>query len=270
MTPDEQGYAAPADRSIRICATNDEKWEESLGYRVLEAGHRPPCKTCSKVLQGCRRLFIVQDVAGTFSCEQDLMGVDMSADKALVERLVDKDATALPEFYSIYRTRILATARQMVHDEWDAEEVLQDVCWTVFRKAHQFRGEGEFWTWVHRVTQNAARMLLRKRRRIPTPVEDSDVESMLHSAAETESAARPEDVANQHFAMERMNAELQRLDPVNQRLFHAMEVDGVSKEAIADELGLSVSAVKARLHRVRRALRFAADGPSASVMVSVA
>jgi DNA-directed RNA polymerase specialized sigma24 family protein len=34
-----------------------------------------------------------------------------------------------------------------------------------------------------------------------------------------------------------------------------MEVDGVSKEVVAERLGLSVPAVKARLHRIRKALR---------------
>jgi RNA polymerase sigma-70 factor (ECF subfamily) len=181
-------------------------------------------------------------------------------DRHLVERLIAQDATALDEFYRTYRLRILNTARQMVNDEWDAEEVLQDVCWTVFRKANTFRGDGEFWTWVHRVTQNAGRMLLRKRKRVPTPIEESDVESILQSHSDSDATERPEDVANQRFAVERMTAELSRLDPLNQELFQCMEVDGASKEDVAEQLGLSVSAVKARLHRVRKALRIAASG----------
>lgn len=179
----------------------------------------------------------------------------------LVTRLAEKDPTALDEFYKTYRHRILAVARRIVSDEWDAEEVMQDVLWSVFRKAESFRGDAGFWSWVYRVTQNAAKMHLRKQHRVPTPVADADL-----NALPSNSAFQPEEMASQHFAMERMNQELRRLDPVNQELYWSLEVVGTPKEIVADRLGLSVSAVKSRLHRIRRSLReaFESQSPTAS------
>lgn len=192
------------------------------------------------------------------------MYVESVASQAdLVRRLAERDATAVAEFYGRYRARVLATALQVVGNEWDAEEVLQDVCWTVFRKAHTFRAEGDFWPWVRRVTQNAARMLLRKRKRVPTPIEDSEVESFLNASTEICAPSRPEELAAQNVTLGRLTAALEGLDPTNQELFMSMEVDGVPKELVAEQLDLSVSAVKARLHRIRRALRGALESPQA-------
>lgn len=177
----------------------------------------------------------------------------------LVQRLVDKDPTALDDFYRQYRSSIYALARRIVVDEWDAEEVLQDVVWTVYRKANTFRGEAEFQRWVYRVTRNASLMLLRKRKRIPTPCEDSDMETFINATSHYDDINHPEQAIIHNRAVSRMNGELDSLDPVNQALFHAMDVNGRSKEEVADELGLSVSAVKARLHRIRKALRQSVD-----------
>jgi RNA polymerase sigma-70 factor (ECF subfamily) len=183
----------------------------------------------------------------------------MDNNNDLVAGLVAKNPAALEAFYHQYRSPILAVARRMVHDEWDAEEVLQDVIWTVHRKAHTFRGDTDLWRWVYRVTQNAARMLLRKRKRVPIPCDDQDMEAMINTSMENQPTLHPERITLQRLALERMDKELRSFDPVNQQLFRAMEMRGEAKEEVARDLGLSIPAVKARLHRIRKALRSSAE-----------
>ncbi len=182
----------------------------------------------------------------------------MTTPDNLAHDLAARNVNALQSFYSQYRSRIWAIAYRMTRDEWDAEEVVQDVLWTVYRKADSFRGESELWHWVRRVTQNAARMLLRKRRRVPTPMEDKDIESLFTSDPNADIATRTENLAGGRTAVAAIDHALSEQDPTNRTLFVMMDVHGLEKEEVADRLGLSVSAVKARLHRVRRALRDAA------------
>jgi hypothetical protein len=61
-----------------------------------------------------------------------------SATAALITRIAERDPRAINEFYRLYRRRILAVALRVVGNEWDAEEVLQDVVWVVFRKVEGF------------------------------------------------------------------------------------------------------------------------------------
>lgn len=189
-----------------------------------------------------------------------MRGHEEMSDQELVALLVAKDPAALDTFYGQYRAPILSVARRMVHDEWDAEEVLQDVVWTVFRKADTFRGDTDFWRWVYRVTQNAARMQLRKKKRVPIPCDEKDMEVILNHNAEQQPSLQPERTTLQRLALERIQGELDSLDEVNRELFTSMEVHGSSKEHVAQELGLSVPAVKARLHRIRKALRASVEG----------
>lgn len=181
------------------------------------------------------------------------------SDDALIERLVARDPTAVNEFYSRYRRRIMAVALRVVSDPWDAEEVVQDVVWIVVRKAEGFRGEAEFSSWLYRVTQNCAKMLLRKRRRLPTPMDMADLEGPLAAHLANAAHLQPEQSAAERMDAERIGHHIERLDPVNREIFLMAAVAGEPAETVSAHLGLSILAVKARLHRVRQTLRHAIE-----------
>lgn len=177
---------------------------------------------------------------------------------ALVARLAARDVRALEQFHREYRSGIMGLARRITGNEWDAEEALQDVMWTVYRKADSFRGEAHFRRWVNRVTHNACLMLLRKRKRVPQPMDDQALSALAGADRDADIATRTEAVAEGSAVLRRISKCLSEQDSVNQRLFRLMDIDGVDKEVAAYELGLSIPALKARLHRVRHALRTAA------------
>lgn len=162
---------------------------------------------------------------------------------------------ALQVFHNRYRALMYSTARKIVRDEWDTEEVVQDVVWTVFRKADSFRGDSGLSTWVYRITQNCARMLLRKRKRVPTPMASDDVEFLVASQREGESWHLPEAQLAGRLAAQNLLRAAEALPEENRALFLAMDMEGEDKEVVAERMGLSVSALKARLHRVRKQLR---------------
>lgn len=170
----------------------------------------------------------------------------------LVARLAQNDPSAMDEFYAAYRPTVFALARRLVGNDWDAEEVVQDVMWTIYRKADSFRGDSHFVRWIHRVTHNASLMLLRKRRRVPTPIENPSerLEQAGHPPRPT-----PDDLVIFQRIVRRLSDTLAGLDPVNQEVFARMDMEGRSKEEVAEALGLSVSALKSRLHRTRATLR---------------
>ena len=53
----------------------------------------------------------------------------------------------------------------MLQNHVDAEDVSQEVFLQLLRKAHTFRGESSFSTWLHRLTTNCVLMELRRKRR---------------------------------------------------------------------------------------------------------
>ncbi|MFT5993654.1 MAG: RNA polymerase sigma-70 factor (ECF subfamily) [Bradymonadia bacterium] len=173
----------------------------------------------------------------------------------LLDGLQCKDILALDVFYERYKGHILAIARRIVTDEWDAEEVLQDVVWITYRKAEFLRENTNLKAWVSQVTRNAALMLLRKRKRVPMPIDAQVVEAANFGDLNSDAKVRPDAVTASRQALVQVERCLDDLDPLNRELFLAMDVEGRSKEEVAETLGLTTAAVKSRLHRARQAVR---------------
>ncbi len=82
--------------------------------------------------------------------------VDIDTELRLVEGLQAGDATALEALMERYSSRLYRLAYGITRSSRDAEEVLQDVFLTVFRKIGSFEGRATLGTWLYRVTTNAA------------------------------------------------------------------------------------------------------------------
>lgn len=173
----------------------------------------------------------------------------------LIHKLRAGDPDALFHLYNEYRDRVFAVVRKIVRDEWDAEEVVQDVFWTVHRKIDLFREDSALWSWMYRIAVNAAKMKVRKYKRYPVPMED-DLLRDIHSREEGDDInTRPDQQLICKRLLEEMDAYLNEVSDTNRQLYLDMEVDGLSKENVAERLDLTVPAVKTRLHRLRVGLR---------------
>ena len=141
-------------------------------------------------------------------------------------------------------------ARRLTGNEEDGRDVVQDAYLRAWRGIGKFRGDAQFSTWMYRITANAAASNLQRRRRqraVPfdddfEPV-DTNAEQMVSQGAETAEA------------LDRISAALDELPAKLRSVVVLKDVYGMSHEAIADELGISVSAAKVRLHRARHKLR---------------
>lgn len=148
----------------------------------------------------------------------------------------------------------------LLHHEAEAEEVIQEVFLTVYEKAHTFRGEAAFTTWLYRLTANAALSRLRRRQRRP---EVSIADDLPRFAADGHHAVRPvvdwsQDLERQSAnrqVCQLLQAAIETLQALDKAVLVFSDLDGLSNQEIADMLGLSVSAVKSRLHRARLFLR---------------
>lgn len=172
--------------------------------------------------------------------------------------LVNHEPGAIEAVATEYRPLIMSIARAIVRDEWDAEEVFQDVLLTVHYKADTVRSPAQFAPWVKQVTRNAARMLLRKRKRVPTPLSDDVVEAIRDQDAPGSVSNRPDEIVVHRRLVRRLEQRLGELPEEHRRLFVAVDIDGESRPAVEREFGISTPALKSRLHRIRSSLREAA------------
>lgn len=84
----------------------------------------------------------------------------------LIERLKAGDSEALETIFNTYSKKLYNVALRILGEAADTQEVIQDVFWTVFRKAQSFRGDSQFSTWLYRLTVNAALGKIRRGKKI--------------------------------------------------------------------------------------------------------
>jgi len=181
--------------------------------------------------------------------DRELVAALQRGDPDAVERLVDR-----------YGGWVYRVVRRLLDDPRDAEEVAQDVFLTVARKIETFRGEAAFSSWLYRIAMNAAYQRLRARRARPAEV---PLEPLLpvfddrgrFAGPVVDWSAQLEDPAVATEARAALEQGLARLPEDYRVVVLLRDVEGLSNEDVAGILGLSVLAVKSRLHRARLALR---------------
>jgi RNA polymerase sigma-70 factor (ECF subfamily) len=141
-------------------------------------------------------------------------------------------------------------AVRLTATEEDARDVVQEAYLRAWKGIRRFRGDAQFSTWMYRITANTAATVSSKRRRQRT-VHIDDVADPV----ETEVALHPELATENTELMGRLSAALDELPPRLRSLVVLKDVYGLSHEDIAEELGISVTAAKVRLHRGRKRMR---------------
>ncbi|KAE8760525.1 MULTISPECIES: RNA polymerase sigma factor [Paraburkholderia] len=163
--------------------------------------------------------------------------------KSMIERDTDITATVLRE-----RTKLGNFIRRRVHDQGDAEDILQDV-FHEFVQAYRLPAPIEqVSAWLFRVARN--RIIDRFRKRREQPLADmvdaaDDVEYRLDLALPATDAG-PEALYARSVLLEALQDALNEL-PADQRdVFVAHELEGRSFKELASESGVGVNTLLAR------------------------
>lgn len=180
-------------------------------------------------------------------------------DEGLLERLRKGEPGAVEEMLRLYQGKIFSLAMSILKNESDAEEATQDVFMTVIRKVNTFKGNSAFYSWIYRICVNTCLMRLRGRRREDTVA----IEDFMPVFTEEGMHASPVDDWSKEVERKALNEELgkmirkftEELSEKYRVVFLLSDVEGLSNEETAKILGMSVPAVKSRLHRARLYLR---------------
>lgn len=179
------------------------------------------------------------------------------SDMVLVERFKKGSIEAFEEIVERYESKVYNLAMRFMRNQEDAEEVIQDVFTTIFRKVAGFEGKSAFSSWMYRIVINAAFMRLRKRKQYNTvSLEDlSPTARAFYLDREVLTNTRSDTISiNRELRTVLQNA-ISRLPAQYRAVFVLRDVDGLSNQEVGEILDLSIPAVKSRLHRSRLMLR---------------
>jgi RNA polymerase sigma-70 factor, ECF subfamily len=150
-----------------------------------------------------------------------------------------------------YNERIYRTARAIVRDDDEAEDVMQQAYVNAFTHLHQFNGSARFSTWLTRIAINEALARVRRRSLHEVFDERPDAVSTMHKRP----AENPEHQAFTGELRELLEWAIDTLPDGMREVFMLRDVEGLSTAEVAACLGVSEDVVKTRLSRGRAGLR---------------
>ncbi len=172
-----------------------------------------------------------------------------AADVRLATRCRTGDLAAFEELYRAHGGRLYAVAYRMLGHRDDAEDMLQEVFLTAFRKIGSYRGDSSIGTWLYRLAVNLCLDRIRSRARrneLRTDLLDGD--------------PAPTHVDDRGIgAVHRLDLEraIRDLPDGCRAAFLLHDVEGFEHREVASMLGIAEGTSKSQVHKARRRLRSA-------------
>ncbi|MCC6219756.1 MAG: sigma-70 family RNA polymerase sigma factor [Deltaproteobacteria bacterium] len=184
------------------------------------------------------------------------MRAELPSDQDLIQRFLSGSTQSFEELISRYEAKAFNLAMRLTRNAQDAEEVLQDVFVTLYKKLSSFKGDSAFSSWLYRITVNASFMKLRKsKRQLSIPLEDSVLSNIQSPLAHMTSQAKTDERVILGELKNALQIAIDRLDDEYKAVFVLRDIDGLSNQEVSEILSLTIPAVKSRLHRSRLMLR---------------
>ncbi|MCA9711529.1 MAG: sigma-70 family RNA polymerase sigma factor, partial [Myxococcales bacterium] len=137
--------------------------------------------------------------------------------------------------------------RRMCPADDSFEDLRQDVFIALIRALPGYRGQASFITWAYTIVRTCRGRRLRKGRTASEMARPEGVEPDEHEAFD--------DCIANHELVERLDQALAHLSVTDRTVLVLRDLEGYSAEEVARTTGLTVPAVKTRLHRARVAMR---------------
>jgi RNA polymerase sigma-70 factor (ECF subfamily) len=176
-------------------------------------------------------------------------------DGELVQKILQGSAAHFDLLYEAYFPRVYRFALKRLRDPAEAEDVTQEVFFTVFNALGSFKGDSALLVWIFGITRNTVN---RRFRRVRPQIESLDGEDAREIPAGDAPADRAVDARRALLQCESVIEH--ELTPLQRRIFHLKHLRRQSIRAIATALGKSEDAIKANLYRMRRAIAEGAPG----------
>lgn len=175
----------------------------------------------------------------------------------LIDRIRRGDPRAFSRLVAEIEPFVSGSSLKVCRDRDVAHENAQDTFINVYRKLHQFDGTSKFTTWLYSIIVNNCRMKRRRRRLDQATVSTDDVATeQIDAAQQADSAAYS---ADRRLLLDELQTVLgsaiETLPEEYRSVFVLRDLENHTTEETAHLLGLSIAAVKSRLHRARARVR---------------
>lgn len=170
-----------------------------------------------------------------------------ASDRELIAAVLDGSESAFGQLVERYQDRVFRLLSRYCRDSVECEDLAQDVFLKVFRKLHTFNHDSQFFTWLYRITVNAATdHLSRASSRRLRLVEDTGV---FERGDDEQSPSAPLETAELAAVTREL---VEQLPEKFRTILILREFEELSYTEIADVLQIQLGTVESRLFRARQ------------------
>ncbi len=159
------------------------------------------------------------------------------------------DEQAFARLVEVFQVPVYNLCYRMLGEPAEAEDAAQEAFLKAYRGLHRYDPERRFGSWCLSVAAHECIDRLRRRRQSAVALDAVDEEVAFPDAA-----PGPESMLMRREQEQRVGQLLKRLSPLDRAIITLKYWYDMPLEEIAEDLGLTTSAVKSRLHRSRREL----------------
>ena len=168
----------------------------------------------------------------------------------LAETARNGDRGAFDDLVAMTYRANYTLALRLTGNEEDARDVTQEAYLRAYRSIGSFRGDAHFSTWMHRITANCASTHLGRRWR-----HRHDTLAIADEVMDLRPDSDPNACVEALELRGRVADALSQLPPKLRAVVVLRDIYELPHDEVAEELGISPTAAKVRLHRARNQLR---------------
>jgi len=185
-----------------------------------------------------------------------------STDEKLVDLFVqENDEQAFNEIFNRYYEKIKRFALKKLNNAEEAEDIAQEVYSKLLSSLKNFRGESKFSTWLYIVSLNTIRMKQRKQMKDKRTlsIDDDDFKDLINNIScindkNNGLSNQEQDYTNKKL-LQNVYTALEQIPEKYSEAFILRDIKELSNEEAAQNLGISLTAVKSRVYRARQQLK---------------
>jgi RNA polymerase sigma-70 factor, ECF subfamily len=176
-------------------------------------------------------------------------------DQSLIESAKGGDRKALEALLERHQGSIWRFGMKICRDPEDAKEILQETLIAATRSLSGFRGGSSVSTWLYTIARSFCIKRHRRGKFEPASIQSIESDPVMEARAVPDGKLGPEDEMAGKQVSEILEGAISQLAPMYREVLLLRDVEGLSAPEVGEVLGLTVEAVKSRLHRARIAVR---------------
>lgn len=185
---------------------------------------------------------------------QTVRSNNIATDEELIARFQQGDEYAFDQIVRRYKDPLLNFIYRFVGDSIEAEDIVQDTFYRVYKNKHYYKEVAKFSTWIYTIASNLSKTELRRRRRRKF--------FSIHNDSSTEKdyelpddSKNPEAKVNSRVTEKIIQKAISKLPPKFRQVILLRDVQEFSYEEIASILKVPLGTVKSRVNRARLRLQ---------------